>query len=82
MSVHGHVQNGVVVLNNGVTLPEGTPVEVTPLPRAAGSALSVIAAMETEPHLSMEEIAELRGAIASGKRPAAAIDPFAQDTSS
>jgi len=31
MNITGRVQNGVVVLNDGVTLPEGTRVIVTPL---------------------------------------------------
>lgn len=29
MTVHGHVENGVVVLDNGVRLPEGQHVAVT-----------------------------------------------------
>jgi hypothetical protein len=80
MTVHGQVKNGVVVLQNGATLPDGTLVEVTPLSFEAGNPMAVIAAMEAEPHLSAEDIAELQHAIAAGRRPAAAIDPFAQDT--
>jgi hypothetical protein len=76
----GWVKNGVVVLHNGDTLPDGTLVQVTPLAHEAGNPLAVIAAMEAEPHLSPEDIAELQRAIAAGKRPAAAIDPFAQNT--
>jgi hypothetical protein len=30
MCIHGHVQNGVVVLDDGATLPEGTRVTVLP----------------------------------------------------
>jgi hypothetical protein len=30
MVAHGHVQNGVIVLDNGVRLPEGQKVTVTP----------------------------------------------------
>ena len=40
----------------------------------------MIAAMEAEPHLSVEDVAELERAIAAGKRPAATIDPFPEDT--
>jgi hypothetical protein len=80
MTLHGHVQNGTVVLHNGDFLPDGTLVEVTPLAYEGGSPLAVIAAMEAEPHLSAQDIAELRRAIAAGKRPAAPLDPFARDT--
>lgn len=80
MTLHGRVKNGVVVLHNGTALPDGTLVQVTPLPYQAGDPLAVIAAMEAEPHLSPEDVAELTRAIAAGKRPATAIDPFAQDT--
>ncbi len=33
MSLLGHVENGVVVLDGGMSLPEGTAVRVEPLPR-------------------------------------------------
>ena len=79
MTVHGRVKNGVVVLQNGAILPEGTLVQVSPVSYEARNPLAVIAAMEAEPHLSAEDIAELRRAIAAGKRPAAAIDPFPKD---
>lgn len=79
MTLQGRVQNGVVVFHNGDLLPDGTFVEVTPLHYEAGSAAALLAAMEAEPHLSQEDIVELERAIAAGKRPAATIDPFAQD---
>jgi hypothetical protein len=34
MTLIGHIQNGVVVLDAGETLPEGTRVAVLPLPAA------------------------------------------------
>jgi hypothetical protein len=34
MSIRGHVQNGVVVLADGVSLPDGTAVRVESLERA------------------------------------------------
>jgi hypothetical protein len=76
----GVVRDGVVVLQNGAALPNGTLVEITPLAGVIGDSLALIAAMEAEPHLSAEDIAELRHAIAAGKRPASPIDPFAADT--
>jgi hypothetical protein len=65
----------MVVLHNGASLPEGTLVQVTPLAHTAGDPLAVIAAMEAEPHLSTDDIAELWRAMAAGKRPAPAVDP-------
>jgi hypothetical protein len=78
MTLHGHVKDGVVVLDNGGTLPDGTWVQVTPMAYEAGNPLALIAAMEAEPHLTLDDVAELQRAIAAGKRPAAPLDPFAQ----
>ena len=80
MTLHGDVQNGTVVLHNGGSLPDGTLVQVTPLAHEAGDPMAVIAAMEAEPRLSPADIDELRRAIAVGKRAAAPLDLFAQDT--
>jgi hypothetical protein len=54
MVYQGTIQNGVVVLPNGVSLPEGTPVRVEPLvePRRAASA-----ACENDPLLNMNKFA-------------------------
>jgi hypothetical protein len=82
MVIRGHVSNGVVVLQNPKDLANGTLVEVRPLTDAAGTASALIAAMEAEPHLSAEDVAELQKAIAAGKRPAAPIDPFGHDSGS
>jgi hypothetical protein len=38
MPITGHVQNGVVVLEQGTTLPEGTHVQVEPTPNAGTKA--------------------------------------------
>ena len=32
MELFGHIQNGVVVLDEGATIPEGTRVSVSPVP--------------------------------------------------
>ncbi len=81
MTVHGYVKDGVVVLHDAAALPNGILVQVTPLSHETGNPLAVIEAMEAEPHLSAEDVAELDRSIAAGKRPAAAIDPFAQHRS-
>ena len=82
MTLHGRVKNGVVVFQNDATapLPDGTLVEVRPLSYEAGSPSAVLAAMEAGPHLSPEDIAELNQAITAGKRPAASIEPFSEDS--
>jgi hypothetical protein len=69
----------LVILDCAAPLPDGTPMEVTLLRPEAGSAEAVLAAMAAEPHLTTEDIAELERAINQGLRPAAAIDPFAED---
>jgi len=70
MSILGRVQNGVVVLQNSTTLPNNTLVEVRPLEGNAGTAKTLIAVMEGEPHVTADDIAALNGAIAGGERPA------------
>jgi hypothetical protein len=74
MTVHGRVKNGVVVFENGDVLPEGIFVQFSPLSIGTGDPLAVIAAMEAEPHLSAEDIAELNRAGSAGKEPAEAIE--------
>ena len=41
MSLPGHVQNGVVVFDAGVILPEGTKVTIAPVPAAHDQELVV-----------------------------------------
>jgi hypothetical protein len=69
----------LVVLDCAAPLPDGTPMEVTLLRPETGSAEAVLTAMAAEPYLTGEDIAELERAIYQGHRPAAAIDPFAED---
>jgi hypothetical protein len=75
----GVVRGGIVLLEKEMPLTDGTEVLVTPVAGAPGSPAAILAPMEAEPHLSPEDVAELERAIAAGKRPAAAIDPFAND---
>ena len=79
MIIRGRVSNGVVLLQYPKDLANGTLVEVRPLTDVAGNASALIAAMDAEPRLSKEDMAELQKAIAAGKRPAAPIDPFGHD---
>jgi hypothetical protein len=71
----------LVVLDRAAPLPDGTPVEVTPLRAEAGSPEAVLATMQAGPHVTAEDIAELDKAIAAGRRPRATIHPFAEDAS-
>jgi hypothetical protein len=69
----------LVVLDQAVPLPDGTPVEVSPLHIESGSSDAVLAAVSAEPHVTGEDVAELTTAIRAGRRPATKIDPFAED---
>jgi len=60
----------LVELDSAVPLPDGTPVEVTPLRPKTGSPQAVLAAMEAEPKLTAEDVAELERAIARVPRAA------------
>lgn len=65
----GVVKRGVVVFEQGVALPEGTPVLVTVQTEAAGSPQAVLAAMAQPPSVSDEDVAELLQEIDRGRRP-------------
>ena len=54
MSLHGRVENGVIVFQNGPLLPEGTLVEVTPLqPDKAGPGLVPVSKEQREALLGL-----------------------------
>src|SRR5947208_16169627 len=59
---------------------KGAAVNLPPDLATAGNISALIAAMEAEPRLSTEDVAELREAIVANKRPAAPIDPFGRDS--
>lgn len=80
MSLQGHMENGMVVLHDGASLPDGTLVEVTPLAQKGDKPSTIIAAREAKLHLGAEDVAELQRAIMAGKRPAPPIDPFRRDS--
>ena len=65
----GVVKGGGVVLVEGVSLPEGTPVLVTVQSGAPGSPEAVLAAMAQSPPLEAEDVAALLLEIERGKRP-------------
>jgi hypothetical protein len=68
MELHGLVQNGVIVLSGGVSLPDGTPVTVScslepsSLPQAEKKRVQLPLVRTGEPgslHLTNERIAEI-----------------------
>jgi hypothetical protein len=62
----GVVRGGSVVLEDSPTpLPEGTPVTVTPVPEP-GTPAALLAAIQAEPHLAAEDVAELEAVLESG----------------
>ncbi|MGE0710594.1 MAG: hypothetical protein AB7N76_27375 [Planctomycetota bacterium] len=65
----GVVRGGGVVLEQGVGLPDGTPVLVTVDSAARGTPQAVLAAMAEPPGVSSEDVAELLQEIDRGKRP-------------
>jgi len=69
----------IVLLDKPAPLPDGTQVTVTPLPVEAGTPAALLAAMDAEPHLSSEDIAELEKAIEAGRRPPTPIHPFGDE---
>jgi hypothetical protein len=69
----------LVVLDQAVPFPDGTPVQVTALGLEAGDPTAVLAAMEAEPRVTQEDVADLERAIAEGQRPPAMLDPFAEE---
>lgn len=71
MTLRGHVTNGVVVLQEGHSIPEGTLVEVTPLLLKPGDPATVIAAMRSAPTIPPDWVDDLERLIAEGKNPPA-----------
>ena len=70
----------LVVLDSPAPLADGTPVEVMRLRCEPGSSAAILAAMEAEPRVTLEDVGELNRAIAAGRRSAGTIDPFPNDT--
>ena len=72
----GIVKGNIIILVEGVALPEGIEVLVTPLKAPPGSPQAVLAAMKAEPHLKLKDVDEFEQLIAEGKRPVSYESPF------
>ena len=57
MSYRGHIQNGALVLDDPLCLPEGTEVRIEPVPSSPDSILAV--ARQVYEGLSPQEIDEI-----------------------
>ena len=73
---NGVVHGRTVVLDDGVDLPDGTGVVVTPVEPVKGSREAVLAAVNSPPFVTHEDVAELLRLIEEGKRPVNYESPF------
>lgn len=64
----GVVRGSTVILQGGVSFPDGTEVLVTPLTAPPGSPAAVLAAMQQAPHLDSETVDEWERLMEEGKR--------------
>jgi len=68
-SYQGVIKGRTVVFEEVPDLPEGTTVLVTPLEEVQGSPQAVLAALDSPPHPSPQDVEELCQRIAEGRRP-------------
>lgn len=91
MTYKGVVKGNVVELENGVQLPEGLTVEVVvkeqdtepaaPSDHPRGSRQAILAAFDTTPHCTEEDVDALLEAIEGGRRAVRFEGPFDQKES-
>lgn len=79
LRVRGVVRDGSVVLEEKVSLPEGTPVLVTIQNTAIGSPQAVLAAMAAEPRVADADVTALLLEIDQGRRPVQFGSPLDRD---
>lgn len=72
----GVVKGRNIMLEEGVDLPEGAKVLVTPLEAEEGSPQALLAAMDAPPHCKPEDVDELMRLINEGKRPVRYDNPL------
>ena len=78
---HGVVRDGVVRLDNGVSLADGTEVHVTPVANHVRNGPAIIAALEAGPKVPKEWVDELERLIREGERPPSPPIIFPDDQS-
>lgn len=60
---HGVVRGGIVLLDNGAPLADGTEVHVTPVAKPVANGPAILAALATSPPVPQEWVDELERAI-------------------
>src|SRR4029077_3468692 len=65
----GVMRGGVVLLDPGTPLTDGTEVLVTPVTASRGSPAAILAALEKLPKVPAQWVDELEALIAEGRRP-------------
>jgi hypothetical protein len=66
---HGIVRGGVVMLDDGNSLADGTEVQVTPVLGTEDNGPAIIAALDAAPSVPREWVEELQRLIDDGQRP-------------
>ena len=73
---HGVIRSGVVQLDQGVLLAEGTEVSVTPVASGIRNGPAIVAALDAAPKVPKEWVEELERLIEEGQRPPTLEDIF------
>lgn len=79
---HGVMRGGVVLLDQGAPLAEGTEVLVTPVSATLSSGAALVAALESAPKVPAEWVDELEQLIAEGQRPPSPPPVFSDEPAS
>jgi hypothetical protein len=82
MTYRGVMRGGVVLLDPGTPLIEGTEVLVTPVSAPRGSPAAILAAIESSPKVPPEWVDELEQLIAQGRRPPSPPLEFPEESAS
>lgn len=76
---HGVVRGGVVQLDAGVSLADGTEVNVIPAEKPVPNGPALVAALAAGPHVPKEWVDELERLIREGERPPMLEDIFPEE---
>ena len=79
---HGVMRGGVVLLDPGTPLTEGTEVLVTPVSAPRGSGAALVVALESAPKVPPEWVDELEQLIAEGQRQPSPPPEFSDEPAS
>jgi hypothetical protein len=68
MPIRGIVRGNTVTFADDSNLPDGTEVSVTPVEPPIGTGAAILKALAEAPHVSREDVGELRRLIEEGRR--------------